>query len=415
MKILFVIPYTPTPIRTRPYNLLRNLAQAGHQVSLATIWEDSSEQEALQEYANQGIKIISAPLRKSRIVQNLTIALLNRSPLQSYYSWNPEIAKKIVETLIFNQTNFDIIHVEHLRGAQYGLYLKTQLARQAIPIPVVWDSVDNISALFEQAARQNKVGFGRWVTRFELPRTRRYEASLINRFERILVTSPLDRMAFENLAANKNILTTIDVLTNGVDLETFVPSSDPPQSDTLVFSGKLSYHANVASALFLVQQVMPFVWQRRPQVRLQLVGKDPHPHLQHLSQRDSRIEVTGTVPDIQRYLQQASAAAATLLYGAGVQNKVLEAMACQTPVVATSRAISALQVQPGQDVLVADEPADLAEHFLNMLENFDYRQEIAKNGLRYVRMNHDWKMIVNQLQNIYEDVISHHSKSKLPG
>jgi glycosyltransferase involved in cell wall biosynthesis len=90
-------------------------------------------------------------------------------------------------------------------------------------------------------------------------------------------------------------------------------------------------------------------------------------------------------------------------------------MACQTPVVATARAVSALQAQPGQDVLVADEPADLAEHFINLLENFDYRQEIAKNGLRYVRMNHDWKMIVNQLQNIYEDVISHHSKSKHAG
>ena len=52
-------------------------------------------------------------------------------------------------------------------------------------------------------------------------------------------------------------------------------------------------------------------------------------------------------------LRRAAVAVAPLTYGAGIQNKVLEAMACATPVVASPQAVSALDVVPGRDVLVA--------------------------------------------------------------
>jgi hypothetical protein len=38
-----MVPYTPTSIRTRPYNLIRALARRGHQVTVATVWEDAAE------------------------------------------------------------------------------------------------------------------------------------------------------------------------------------------------------------------------------------------------------------------------------------------------------------------------------------------------------------------------------------
>ncbi|MFZ1471558.1 MAG: hypothetical protein WAV79_01415, partial [Anaerolineae bacterium] len=39
LYILYIVPYTPTPIRTRPYHLLRGLVARGHRVTLATLWE----------------------------------------------------------------------------------------------------------------------------------------------------------------------------------------------------------------------------------------------------------------------------------------------------------------------------------------------------------------------------------------
>ena len=66
------------------------------------------------------------------------------------------------------------------------------------------------------------------------------------------------------------------MLPNGVDLEYFTLGTEPREPATLVFSGKMSYHANVTAALMLVQEIMPHVWAKRPEVRVWIVGKDPH-------------------------------------------------------------------------------------------------------------------------------------------
>lgn len=416
MKILFIVPYAPTPIRTRPYNLVRSLARLGHQVTLATLWENQEEYAGLLKLSQEGIQLICEPLSRLQITRNLAEALLKRKPLQSFYSWNRILANKIAEYLDNHYQSCDIIHFEHLRGAVYGSFLKRLGKQQTNPIPLVWDSVDNISALFEQAAAQSESGFGRWITRLELPLTRRCESDLCHQFSRLLVTSPADQAAFESLkpvrTLNPNIPTRIEVLTNGVDLETFIAPDGARQPDQIVFSGKLSYHANLAAALFLAEKILPKVWEKRPQVRLQLVGKDPPTRLLKLAQAEPRIEVTGTVPDLQRYLQQASVAAATLTYGAGVQNKVLEAMACGTPVIATSKAVSALQAIPGQDVLVADEPGELARQILGLLEDPALQQTIGDNGRRYVQQNHNWDTIARKLIAIYENVLDASQSNK---
>ena len=61
------------------------------------------------------------------------------------------------------------MHVEHLRGSRYGVTLKSRFP----DLPVVWDSVDCISHLFQQAASQSRSPFAKFVARFELPRTRK--------------------------------------------------------------------------------------------------------------------------------------------------------------------------------------------------------------------------------------------------
>ena len=169
--------------------------------------------------------------------------------------------------------------------------------------------MDCISYLFEQAAARSSSLFGKWITRMELPRTRRYEGRLVNQFDRVLVTSAVDKAAFERVAAQHSPLSPLRkgcrrdevvVLPNGVDLAYFTPSGEPREPDTLVFSGKMSYHANVTGALHLVHDIMPLVWQERPEVKVVIAGKDPPREVQRLAaDRGARVTVTGTVPDMR--------------------------------------------------------------------------------------------------------------------
>ena len=276
--------------------------------------------------------------------------------------------------------------------------------------PIVWDSVDCITDLFAQAVKGRRDAVGRAINRLELARTRRYEGWLVKQFDRVLVTSAVDRNSLLDLSSSQGGLTApnqVTVLPNGVDLEYFTPPTEERDRNTIVFSGKMSYHANERAVLHLVRDIMPRVWSARPSTRLIVVGKDPSATLQRtLAATSPQITVTGTVPDLRPYLRHAAVAAVPLVYGVGCQNKVLESMACGTPVVATPRAVSALRTRPGRDVLVAEDPAAFANALLNLLGNLQYQREVGLAGRRYVEEQHRWDQIVHRLEGVYGEVLS---------
>ena len=145
---------------------------------------------------------------------------------------------------------------------------------------------------------------------------------------------------------------------------------------------------------------------RLPDVRLLIVGKDPPAVLRRMAERHPRlVTVTGTVPDVRPYLRRAAAAAIPLVYGAGSQFKVLEAMACGTPVVASPQAASALSARPGRDLLVAAEPQAFAQAVVDLLEAPRRQREIGRAGRLYVEGGHRWDRIAAGLEIVYEDLL----------
>ncbi len=395
MDVLFIVPYVPNLVRTRPYNLIRHLSARGNRVTVLTVWANEQERANLASLQEICHRVYAVPMPLWRSLLNSVLALPSRKPLQSVYSWMP----RFVSQLDLNAT-FDVIHVEHLRGSRYGLHFK-----QSTDLPVIWDSVDCITHLFRQAASQSKSLKGRVRSWVDLERTARYEGWLLDKFNHVLVTSPVDRDALLGLKPQRSSPAPISVLGNGVDVEHFnLNSMVPREPATLVISGKMSYHANVTMTLYLVHEIMPRVWQRRPDARLMVVGKDPSREIQALA-ANPNIVVTGTVDALPPYLQKATVAVAPITYGAGIQNKILEAMSCGTPVVTTPHAVSALCIEPERDILVAESPERYAQAILSILENPQQRENLGRNGRIYVEQHHHWPNVAARLETIYRETI----------
>lgn len=397
MRILFLVPYVPNLVRVRPYNFIRSLGNRGHEVTVFSVWSDERERQDLEQLKSECHAVRAVYLPKWRSLANCVLALPGRAPLQAAYCWHPEL----VAEAALKDLKPDVVHIEHLRGAWYGLKLKSWLVKRRLSAPIIWDSVDSISLLFRQAAFRSRRLVSRLLTGFELGRTERYEGWLTSQFPRVLVTSPADREALAALSSAARHKPDLRVIPNGVDLDYFGADLELSREPaTLVLSGKMSYHANVTMAVFFVRDVLPLVRARRPDTKVWIVGKDPTSEVQALA-ADPAITVTGAVPDVRPYLQRATLAVAPVAYGVGIQNKVLEAMACGTPVVATEQAVSALQIEPQRDVLVASEPATLAEKTLELLDQPGRRQAVSSAGRAYVEKHHDWRQIVSRLEETY--------------
>jgi polysaccharide biosynthesis protein PslH len=402
MKIAFVVPYVPNQIRTRSYNLIIHLSNLGHEVDVFTVGSgknDLLDAEALKLKCRK-VYYYHQPLWKSLL--NSAAAVMSDKPLQSVYSLQHGLIKDLKKSFADwkHDRVYDIVHVEHLRGSGYGIFLKSHFP----DLPVIWDSVDCISYLFRQAAGQNGGLFGRFMTKFELGRTERAEAKLLHTFNHVLVTSAADKAALLDTTRNGSRPAPITVLSNGVDHAYFKPNLDVQvQPDTLIFSGKMSYHANIAMVTYLVAEIMPIVWKQRPGVQLFIVGKDPSAEITNLADHPL-IHVTGTVQDIRPFLWKAAVAVAPLVYGAGIQNKILEAMAVGTPVVTTSRAVQSLDITPGIDLLTGDTPGEFAAAVLLLLENSQIRRAVGEAGQLHVQKDHDWNQIARKLVQIYSNL-----------
>jgi sugar transferase (PEP-CTERM/EpsH1 system associated) len=398
MKVLYVTAYVPSRIRTRPYNLIRALVRLGHRITLLTAAGTSpEEQKQADELRGWGLRVEIFPVPLMRSLDNCLRALPTREPLQAVYAYHPGMERRLSELL--RKETFDVVHVEHLRAAR--------LVRAVTPTPAVYDSVDCISLLFEQAAQSGAQLRSRVMTTVDLARTRRYEARLLTRYNQVVVTSQRDKNALEELAHRflppHARPAPITVVTNGVDLDYFRPQDDTGQRDsrTMVFTGKMSYHANIAATLYFAREVLPRIWAQDPDVRFQIVGKDPPEAVRQLA-TDGRIQVTGTVDDLRPYLAQATVAVCPALYAVGIQNKVLEAMAMGTPVISTPAGCAALAAEESQAVLVSADEEKLAATVLRVLSDPALARRLSAAGRRYVETHHSWKAAARRLAGVYE-------------
>jgi glycosyltransferase involved in cell wall biosynthesis len=162
----------------------------------------------------------------------------------------------------------------------------------------------------------------------------------------------------------------------------------------------MSYHANIASAQFLLETIMPLVWRERPEIKVWIVGKNPAGSIKSFD-RNPRVTVTGYVSEMAAYLCKVAIAVVPLVYGAGIQNKVLEAMACGTPVIANRKATAALDCAAGRDFLLASDPQEFSRAILELLQNPKRRDELSQAGREYVQNYHSWDAVARRLEGLY--------------
>jgi glycosyltransferase involved in cell wall biosynthesis len=394
MRVLFLSPYVPSRIRVRPYQWLRALSSLGHELHLVALQPPEDAWASTEDVARLCATVTLFPLSRARTVANALRAVFTSSPLQVAYSRLPAAERAVAD--LARRHHVDVVHIEHMRGAV--------MASGVSALPRVFDAVDSISKLFESAVVEAPSRGQRLTARLDLARTRAFEGSVTTSFERVVVTSALDADVFAGLGADR---TRIAAIANGVDTEYFANAWQPVSPPCVVFSGKMSYHANEAAARRLVERIMPRVWQQRPDVEVVLAGKDPPSGLQALAS-DRRVSVTGYVEDLRPWLCHASVAVSPLVYGAGIQNKVLEAMSSGVPTVASPQAVSALTADVGRDVLVADSDAAFADAITSVLDDRALASALGSRARAYVERCHDWRTQAGRLVDVYGSAVAAH-------
>jgi glycosyltransferase involved in cell wall biosynthesis len=259
----------------------------------------------------------------------------------------------------------------------------------------------NVEADIEVASGIRKILLRRqagWV--------RRFEGSRFRPFDVVVVVSDGDRDALIALDPSLDVR----VIPNGVDAKRFSPGPfEDRDPDRVVFTGVMSYAPNVTAAIFLGREVMPLVREVRPSTRLSIVGRHPSPEVRALGGLDG-VEVLGEVPDLGPWLRTARVYVCPMVSGTGIKNKLLEAMACGAPCVATPLAIRGTHVVDGREALIGTEPREVAGAVLRLLQDEGLARSLGEAARRYVAAEHAWPSAGRALERVYEDAVDHHRR-----
>ncbi len=382
MKMLWLCPEIPYPLTTgllRVYSLLRELGQR-HEITFVSITRRREVQpESLQALA---------PFTKRVIVHSewdspepFLLRVLKKIPYVGARvedGWRKrQVSRKASRTLrdLVREEEFDVL----LFGGRYKIPGLKELG-----LPIVVDCCDAHCARF-LGEMQCAPLLRRPPIYLRYLLMKRSETKMARMSRYVSFISDRDRKALARSAAHTQILP------QGVDFNFWKRSSRERERGLLVFTGGLDYSPNDDAARFLMREILPLVKRAVPGVRTVIVGRDPMPQVLDAAANDPDITVTGFVPDVRPYLERAEIYVAPLRFSSGVQNKVLEAMAMELPVVTTPAVADAL-VWDGEHapVLVAAGAREIAETVIGLLHDEEKREELGRRGREFVVEHCRW-------------------------
>lgn len=265
---------------------------------------------------------------------------------------------------------------------------------KGVKVPIIIDCGDTNCTRFLQQMRQSDL-LQKPRLLFRYLRARRNEQRLARKTLYRSFISARDR---ENLLGPSDRSA---IVPQGVDYEYWKRNSPAGGRNCIVFSGVMSYSPNAEAALFLLNSILPLVRKVCPQLETLIVGRNPSSELVELSRHYSDVTVTGEVDDIRPYLERADVFVAPLRFASGVQNKVLEALAMEVPVVTTTVVAAGLRVNGVEpQLLIGNNAQEIAACILRLFANSEERARLSIEGRRFVEAHCSWSASAAKLERL---------------
>lgn len=378
----------------RAYQLIRGLSKRHtvHLVAFSASDDDLRYVDVLQSFCEQAH--VAHDRRTAIRSLKGAVGLLSPAPRSYVAAWNPEV-KVLVDRLV-DGGGYDAAIAFGLRNGPY--------LRSCRGIARIIDNDNCDTEYIARSAAQLTSRLLRFRRKLTWAKSRRYEARLAPRFDAALVVSQEDASALGGIAPALAARGAIHVIPNGADLVLLDYRGPEVDCRQIIFTGALTYSANLDAAVYFVREVFPAIKSRIADAHLVITGSVEGVDVSLFRNRPD-VRLTGRLEDVRPEIARSGVVVVPTRVGGGTRLKVLEAMALGTPVVATSFGAMGLGVEHGHNILIGDTPGEFAEQVCRLIESSELRAVMAANGREFVRERYGWDGIVDRLDRVIETTV----------
>ncbi len=354
-RLFTVLPRPPHPTRDglaiRNYHLLAALAREFRVKSFALLPPHLAGERF--EYP-EGVDVQTFPqgARASRRAASLVASVLAGAAYSPLLYRSPFLQSRLISLALEEKPVWIVAQSYHVAP----LALTGER-------PVWIDFHNRDSEIWGRVGQTAPSPVARAFARMQSPRVARFERDLVRRASGVSCVSEGDARGLAALGAAVSPL----VVPNGVDLARYVFRSETPREEVVFFVGDLSWPPNADGIAWFRREVWPEITKRRPQARVEILGRGAPARLLREDRPDFRF--LGAGADTRPHWSSAAVAIVPLLAGGGTRLKILEAAACGAPVVSTRLGAEGLAFEEESEILLRDDPGGFASAVAALLED----------------------------------------------
>ena len=407
LKLLLLLPFAPRldAVHGAGRVIAQFLSQITVRHSVAVLCFREADEPGIDSFFRQRCEVVEEVVRpsskksdKARLLRyfRVMLSLMRLRPVW-VTDWSSQLFAMKARA-IARRFHPDIIQAENHVMGQYFSAMKTINARRILvehePGLRAAPYIQNLPHVFESLV--NTVERISW---------RRYEFDLYGKVEAIVVFTEADQRSIKEAAGR----TPVHIIPPGTAIPEYPlnPLGNPPVN--LLFIGNFIHPPNMHAARRLIQSIFPLVQRQFPEIKLVLVG--PHPPAEMLAMRRENIIITGQVPDVRPYLDQAALFVAPMYLGGGIRIKVLEALAAGKAVVTTPLAVEGMSVRNGEHVSVAGNDLEFAQQIAYLLEHTEARASLAGQARKWACEHSGWDQSIVKYETLYTELLGEPEQS----
>ncbi len=247
--------------------------------------------------------------------------------------------------------------------------------------------------LEQDPVRRQKIGHDGWIKERE-------EAEWTNFCDVTTAVSTVDMEYYQKLAADPS---RIHQFSNVIDLDTYtekpVRAADL-RTPSMVLSGTFYSDTSpmVRAARWVINEVLPMVEREIPNITLYCIGNGADKALADIQKHN--IVIKGKVASVLPYLCHADTALVPLMFESGTRFKILEAAACNVPIVSTTLGAEGIPVTSGTHILIADDPISFSKAIISVINDQQFANKLRRNSSELIKANYNICTLINEAVSI---------------
>ncbi|MBI1305919.1 MAG: glycosyltransferase [Bacteroidetes bacterium] len=397
MKILQISNRIPFPLNEGGtigiYNYTRGFSEAGCSVTLLTLHAQKHKinlteaGKELSQYCRFIVHNINTDVRPVPAFLNL---FTNKS--YNVIRFYDKAFEQKIEDLLKSET-FDVIQVEGTFPAVYT----DVILKYSENAKVILRQHNVEYQIWERLAMNESNPAKKWYLNLLTRRLKKFEASLVNRYDAIVPVTPEDGVLFRQMHCIKPIFPS----PAGIDIQLWKPSNSADLKKVFHI-GSLEWLPNLEAVNWFLEDIWPLIHQTFPELQLFIAGKGMPQTMK--AQIIDGVEMAGEVENAPIFIEDKMITIVPLKSGSGIRLKILEAMAAGKIVISTTIGAQGIHYSNGENILIADTPQQFTEAFGLLKSQPELSSKLSENARKLIVDEYSNESVIQKLLNFYDSL-----------